>query len=137
MFNSAKYQMDFLNKLSFNRFGGTKDEERAAKLIAGEIGRLGGKAEIEEFEIAGYTMKKASLEVLAPAYKKIEANGIGRTGSTNGPVEAELFYAEGGEEENFKGAEGAEGLRTPDEMRRARLHRLFGHLSRRQGGHRP
>lgn len=106
MKNDAKYQIDFLNSLSFNRYGGTADEERAAKLILSEIEKLGGKAEIEEFEIQNYAMHEASLEVTEPYYKKIEVNGVGRSGSTNGPVEAELFYAEGGEEENFIGAEG-------------------------------
>ena len=106
MYNSAKYQMDFLNKLAFNRYGGTKDEEKAALLIKSEIERLGGQAAIEEFDIDGYSIEKATLEVLTPYVQKIEVNGIGRSGSTEGPVEAELFYAEGGEEENFKGAEG-------------------------------
>ena len=106
MFDSAEYQIGFLNRLAFNRYGGTKDEERAALLIKEEIGKIGGEASIEEFEIENYRMEKASFEVLEPFERKIDVNGVGRTGSTNGPIEAELFYAEGGEEENFIGAKG-------------------------------
>lgn len=105
-FNSAKYQMDFVNALSFNRFGGTDDEEKAAKLILRELDKFGCEGKIEEFGIAGYTMHKATLEVVAPFSRTVTVNGIGRTGSTNGVIEADLFYAEGGEEENFVGAEG-------------------------------
>lgn len=106
MFDSAKYQMDFVNKIAFNRFGGTKDEEKAAELILGELSTIGGKGEIEEFSIAGYSIERASLEVTEPFYRKINVTGIGRTGSTDGIIEAELYYAEAGLEENFEGAEG-------------------------------
>ena len=34
MYSSAKYQMDFLEKLAFNRYGGTEDERKAAELIS-------------------------------------------------------------------------------------------------------
>jgi hypothetical protein len=104
--SSAEFQMDFLNRLSFNRFGGTDDEKRAAELILSEIEALGGKGELFEFSIPGYSISKASFTVLEPYEEEITVTGIGRSGSTGGPIEAELFYAEQGEEENFKGAEG-------------------------------
>ncbi len=98
--------MRFLEKLAFNRFGGTKDEENAANLILSELKALGGEGHIEEFTIPGYTLSKATFAVTEPFYREITVNGVGRTGSTDGPIEAELFYAEAGEEANFKGAEG-------------------------------
>ena len=104
--NSAEFQMDFLNRLSFNRFGGTDDEKKAAELIVSEIEALGGSAEIWEFPIPGYSISKATLKVTEPYEEEITVTGIGRSGSTEGEIEAELFYAEQGEEENFKGAEG-------------------------------
>lgn len=106
MKSSAEFQMDFLNRLSFNRFGGTDNEKRAAELILSEIEALGGKGELFEFPIPGYSIQKAKLTVLEPYEEEITVTGIGRSGSTNGPIEAELFYAEQGEEENFKGAKG-------------------------------
>ena len=51
MYSSAKYQMDFLEKLAFNRYGGTEDERKAAELISEEVKRLGGSSQIEEFTI--------------------------------------------------------------------------------------
>ena len=106
MYNSAKYQMDVLEKLAFNRFGGTENELAAAKLLVSEIEKIGGRAHLEEFKIAGCSLEKATFEVTAPFRRVIEVNGIGRSGSTPGEIEAELFYAEGGEEENFEGAKG-------------------------------
>ena len=106
MYSSAKYQMDFLEKLAFNRYGGTEDERKAAELISEEVKRLGGSSQIEEFTIPGYSVSKAALEVIEPFHRTLEVNAVGRTGSTGGLLEADLFYAEGGEEENFQGAEG-------------------------------
>lgn len=106
MKNSADFQIEFLKELSFNRYGGTADEERAARLILQRVKDLGGEASEEEFDIQNYSVSKASLEILEPFYRKIEVSGVGRSGSTDGPIEAQLFYAEGGEEENFKGAKG-------------------------------
>lgn len=106
MYSSAKYQMDFLEKLAFNRYGGTEDERKAAELISEEVKRLGGSSQIEEFTIPGCSVSKATLEVIEPFHRTLEVNAVGRTGSTGGLLEADLFYAEGGEEENFQGAEG-------------------------------
>jgi hypothetical protein len=69
--SSAEFQMDFLNRLSFNRFGGTDDEKRAAELILSEIEALGGKGELFEFSIPGYSISKASFTVLEPYEEEI------------------------------------------------------------------
>ena len=84
MYSSAKYQMDFLEKLAFNRYGGTEDERKAAELISEEVKRLGGSSQIEEFTIPGYSVSKAALEVIEPFHRTLEVNAVGRTGSTGG-----------------------------------------------------
>ncbi len=104
--NSAEFQMNLLNKLAFNRYGGTDDEKRAAEILLQQINDLGGNGEIQEFKIPGYKIEKAALTVIDPFIKEIAVTGIGRTGSTEGSIEAELHYAENGEPENFIGAEG-------------------------------
>ena len=79
MYSSAKYQMDFLEKLAFNRYGGTEDERKAAELILEEVKRLGGSSQIEEFTIPGYSVSKAALEVIEPFHRTLEVNAVGRT----------------------------------------------------------
>jgi len=39
------YQYSIVEKISFNRFGGTEDELRAANILLKEIQSLGGEAE--------------------------------------------------------------------------------------------
>lgn len=95
MFDDAKFQMDFVNKLSFNRYGGTEDEARAAALIQSEIGALGGKSELFEFQVPAYEVKRAKFEILEPYYREITVTGVGRTGSTpEGGLEADFAYVE-------------------------------------------
>ena len=65
MNNRETYQYQLLEKLSFNRFGGTEDELKAAKLLLGEIESFGGKGEIMDFTIPAYTIEKAAITVTA------------------------------------------------------------------------
>ena len=39
---NGREQLDFIYRLSFNRYGGTEDELRAANLILSEIEKRGG-----------------------------------------------------------------------------------------------
>lgn len=59
------YQYDVVKKLSFVRFGGTEEEQKAADLIRGEIERFGGKSELMEFEIPAYEVQKCGITVTA------------------------------------------------------------------------
>ncbi len=106
MKNSAEFQMNFINRIAFTRYGGTEKELEAANIVLDELQKMGGNGKIEEFPIAGYSIEEASFEITEPFSRKIAVTGIGRSGSTDGTIEAELFYAENGEEENFTGAEG-------------------------------
>lgn len=86
---------DLLNKIAFNRFGGSENELKAAHIIKNEIEKAGGECAIEPFSIPAFNMKKAKLIVTEPYYLEIEAMGVGRSGSTpEGGFEAEFIYAE-------------------------------------------
>lgn len=102
MFDDAKFQMDFLKELSFNRYGGTEDEARAAALIQSKIAALGGESSLFEFTVPAYTLEKAVFEIRTPYRKEITVTGVGRTGSTpEGGITAPFVYVEGGEEGDF------------------------------------
>lgn len=104
---SGRYQMELLNKIAFNRYGGTEDELRAANIIKDEIERLGGSCEIQNFEVAAYEMKKATFTVTEPYYLEIEVEGVGRSGSTpEEGIEAEFIYAETCDEIALRDAKG-------------------------------
>lgn len=104
---SGKYQMDLLERITFNRYGGTADELRCANILKEEVERLGGKAEIQDFEVAAFDMKKATFTVTEPYYLEIEVNGVGRSGSTpEEGIEAEFIYAETCDEIALRDAKG-------------------------------
>ncbi len=72
---------------------GTKEEEKAAKIICDEIEKMGGKPEIEEFEVNSQTIHKAKLEVLEPEYKEYKVIGYGNAGSTKEEgLVADFYY---------------------------------------------
>ena len=95
----GQYQIDFLNKIAFNRYGGTSDELRAANIIADEIRALGGEPAIEEFEVEAFKMEKATFAVTKPYYKEITVEGVGRSGSTgDAGITAPFVYVENADE---------------------------------------
>ena len=65
---NGREQLDFIYRLSFNRFGGTENELRAAELILSEIEKLGGKAELEEFKILAVKDNKQSILSLSKRF---------------------------------------------------------------------
>ncbi len=95
----GQYQFEFLEKIAFNRYGGTDDELRAANIIADEIRALGGEAVIEDFEVEAFKMERAEFEVTSPYNKKITAEGVGRSGSTpEEGITAPFVYVENADE---------------------------------------
>ena len=104
---NGRQQLDFIYRLSFNRFGGTENERRAARLIKDEIEMRGGKAEFEEFTILAGDVTKATLTVIEPEVMEIPVMGVVRSGAlAKGGVEAELLYGESGTKEDLKDAKG-------------------------------
>ncbi len=97
----------FLKKISFPRLGGSRDEERAANLILGELAAIGLKGEIEEFDVWTYANAQASVEVLEPYRAAVQASAVGLSGNT--PVEGligEVKYVESGSPDFLQCIEG-------------------------------
>lgn len=107
MIQNGAYQIETVNKLAFNRQGGTDDERRAAQIIRDEIAAFGGTSTVETFQIPHYEVMKASLKVTSPMEREFTVNAIGFTGSTpEEGIEAELFYAEDASDMKLKQAAG-------------------------------
>ena len=82
-----------LEKLSFNRLAGTKDEEKAISILKEEIEKEGLVPQIEGFEIDAPYIEKASLKVLEPYQKEYIVTGVGMSGSTlEQGIDKELVY---------------------------------------------
>ena len=84
-----------LEKLSFNRLAGTKDEEKAISILKEEIEKEGLVPQVEGFEIDAPYIEKASLKVLEPYQKEYIVTGVGMSGSTlKQGIDKELVYIE-------------------------------------------
>ncbi len=70
---------DFLKKIAFERVGGSEAELKVANMIITECHKYGVEAHLEEFEIDGYDIKKATLETIDGTY---QVTGVGMSGST-------------------------------------------------------
>jgi len=107
MIKNGEYQIRTVEKLAFNRQGGTDDERRAAQIIRDEITSFGGESTLETFKIPHYDVQKAELRITAPFARTMTVNAVGRTGSTpEEGIEAELFYAEDASDMNLREAKG-------------------------------
>ncbi|MDE5715107.1 MAG: M28 family peptidase [Anaeroplasmataceae bacterium] len=71
---------DFLKKIAFERVAGSEEELKVANMIITECHKYQVEAHLEDFEIDGYTILKASLEAIDGAY---EVTGIGMSGQTS------------------------------------------------------
>ncbi len=67
-----------VSDLSFERLGGSKDEEKAVEIIKGYITKLGGTPIVEEFNIPYSFVKEVSLKVGNIIY---QATGFKRSGN--------------------------------------------------------
>lgn len=77
-----KKSFEFLNKICFERTGGSENELKVANLLMAECRKYQVEAHLEEFEIDAYDIKKVQLETLDDQY---EVRGVGMSGST--PIE--------------------------------------------------
>lgn len=104
---SGEFQLNFVNRISFNRYGGTEDELRAANIILDELKALGGEGHIEEFKVPAYKVSRAKFTITEPFEREIKVHGVGRTGQTPvDGIEAELLYVENAEEYDLRDAKG-------------------------------
>ena len=66
---------NLLEKMYFERLGGTKEELEAAKIIQDALSDIGLESTIEYFDVIRSNIKKVSFEVLEPYQKTYEATG--------------------------------------------------------------
>lgn len=66
---------NLLEKMYFERLGGTKEELEAAKIIQNALSDIGLESTIEYFDVIRSNIKKVSFEVLEPYQKTYEATG--------------------------------------------------------------
>lgn len=92
--------MEFLRKIAFTRVGGSPEEERAASIIKEELESYGLQAEIEEFDLFGYSNERAYVEVDEPYKATYEGSPVGISGTTpKEGIEAPLKFVQSGQPE--------------------------------------
>lgn len=85
---------DFLKKLYFVRTAGSKEENKAYKMIVKECEKLNVPVEVEDFKIDGYKIAKASLKFSSPKIE-VECVGVGMSGSTPAEgISGEFVYVD-------------------------------------------
>lgn len=88
-------QFELLKKISFERIGGSCNEEKAADMIIEALMNVGITAYKEEFEVNATEGLSASLEVREPYCENIPVTGYICCGNTDEDgLEAELVYFE-------------------------------------------
>ncbi|MBN1755250.1 Zn-dependent exopeptidase M28 [bacterium] len=95
--------INFLKKLCFERLGGSPEEHKAARLIIEDLKPTGLTPRIQKFKVNTFKPGKATLNILKPHTRAINANPIGFTGSHS--VRGPLEFAETGADEFLKGKE--------------------------------
>lgn len=104
---SGTREMELLERIGFVRTAGSKEEEKAAHLLADEIESIGCKAKIEPFKIQDADIVKASLTVLQPYKKEYQVTGYKCAKSTpEEGITADLIYAENMLDVNLAEAKG-------------------------------
>jgi len=89
----GKRAFQLLADLSFERLGGSPEEEKAADILVQALAGFGVKGVKEPFPVTNYTMHKATLKVTEPYCQEYTVTGIGRSGCTpEAGLEAELIY---------------------------------------------
>ncbi|MBQ9951493.1 MAG: Zn-dependent exopeptidase M28 [Clostridia bacterium] len=102
--------LEFVEKLSFVRYGGTPAEKQAAEFIMGEIEKAGGKAELMPFQINASTYTSHVSKVVAPYELDIATVPFGMCGNMPAPgKDLKLVYVERGEDRDFLGREDLSG----------------------------
>lgn len=86
-------EYELLNKLYFERLGGTEEELTACKMIADELKELGLESHIEAFDVVRNTVQNVKFEVTEPYHKVYEVSAYMGCVNTEG-LTAELAYFE-------------------------------------------
>lgn len=95
MKNYNSFQL--IEKISFERLGGSKEELKAAKIIQEELRKTKIDSSLETFLVDHYEVKEASLKVVEPYEKTFTVTGYGLSGNTpKEGITAPLVYIENG-----------------------------------------
>lgn len=106
MYNQKRVN-DLLKQMSFVRFGGTKEELKAAKLIQSKLKEIKIPSVLESFSVQTSTIKTAKLEVLAPKKITIPCTAyLCCANTTQKGLEADFYYFEQAHDVNLKEAKG-------------------------------
>lgn len=89
----GKKSHEFFTKIAFERVGGSKEEKRAADIIAGEVKKIGLKPTQETFQMRSFDHGTAWFETQSPYKKKYEVKPMGFSGASAG-ISGELVYIE-------------------------------------------
>lgn len=89
---NVRKEYELLEKLYFERIGGTEDELRACTIIQDELKEIGLESTIESFEVVKNEVSEVLLEVLEPYHKVYEAKAY--SDCANADLECELYYFE-------------------------------------------
>lgn len=93
---------ELIEKISFERLGGSPEELKAAKIIMEELKKTNINSSLETFEVDHYEVKKVSLKLLEPYLKEFVVTGYGMSGSTpSDGITAPLVYIENGHDANL------------------------------------
>ena len=96
--------LNYVQNLSFARYGGTAEELKAANYIADEIKNAGGEAQLMPFEISASAYTSHTTKVTAPYEADIATVAFGMCGNLPAPgKDLKLFYAERGDARDFLG----------------------------------
>ena len=94
MYN-VKRAFSLLEKISYERLGGSKEELQVANQLKQIISQSGIEANIEEFPVDYSEVKISKLMITSPIQLEIEATGVKMSGSTpKGGIEKEFVYCE-------------------------------------------
>lgn len=96
--------LEFVEKLSFVRYGGTPEERRAAELIRSGIEAAGGSAEFQEFRIPASACTHCAVSVTEPFARKLDVTPYGMCASVPAPGRDLKFrYVEQGTQRDLLG----------------------------------
>ena len=102
--------LEFVKNLSFVRYGGTAAEKQAADMIAAEIEKAGGNAELMPFQINASTYTSHVTKVIAPYELEIATVPFGMCGNIPAPgKDLKLIYVERGDKRDFLGLDDLSG----------------------------
>lgn len=100
MVENGKYQRKLVERLSFQRYGGTPAEEAAGAILISEIESFGGKWEKMPFIIPAYEIEECFVEVTAPYCKSIPVVPYGSSGCIVAE-NLEFLYLDNGTKEDW------------------------------------